>query len=433
MLQSVPLSASKSKNQLALAIFSAVVAFMAYTAVYAFRKPFSVVTYGQLSFWGIRYQTLLILSQGLGYMGSKFCGITFIGGLKRLHRWKVAAVLMTTAWLCLLLLALVPAPWGMLCMLGNGFVLGFMWGIVFSYIEGRQATDFIASVLAVSFIFAGGFTRSAALWLRDAAHIPEQWLAFATALVFVLPMVALLYLLEKLPPPTGQDVQQRTARSPMTAAGRKLFVKRFGPGVIAVTVAYIFLTIMRDVRDNFMVNIFAELGYGDKPAVLTQTETNTSIVVLLMMSLLVFLRSNIRALGWAHVIVVAGFLLAGVASALFVAGYMSGLLWMQLAGLGLYMGYIPFNCIFFERLIAAFKIAGNVGFLIYVVDAWGYLGSLSIMLWKELFRLKLSWVQFYPVCVVLFSVIGVAGTVFSWMYFNKKYAGGESAVGNRET
>jgi hypothetical protein len=101
---------------------------------------------------------------------------------------------------------------------------------------------------------------------------------------------------------------------------------------------------------------------------------------------------------------------------------MNGLMWMQLVGLGLYMGYIPFNCIFFERLIASFKIAGNVGFLIYMVDAWGYLGSSAVMLSKEIFQIKLTWSQFYPACVVIFSVTGLVGTIFSLMYFNKKHA-----------
>jgi len=122
-----------------------------------------------------------------------------------------------------------------------------------------------------------------------------------------------------------------------------------------------------------------------------------------------------------HWVIVAGFLLAGIASALFLTGKLSGILWMQLIGLGLYMGYIPFNCIYFERLIAAFRITGNVGFLIYIADAWGYLGSMLIMLSKEIFRLQFTWTQFYPASVVVFSVIGVAATIFSLLYFNRKY------------
>jgi MFS family permease len=409
------------KKQLGSSVTLAVVSFLTYTSVYAYRKPFTVATFNDLSFAGIKYQTLLIISQGLGYMLSKFFGIRFIAELKRYGRWKTSALLISTAWLNVGVFGLVPAPWGMLCLFVNGFMLGFMWGIVFSYVEGRQATDFIGAVMAVSFIFAGGFTRSVALWVRDDWHVPEQWLAFVTGLLFVVPLIGLFYLLEKTPPPNDSDVQERTRRQPMTRTERRQFFIQFGSGVVAVILAYLFLTIMRDVRDNFMVNIFNELGYGSKPAIFTQTETTISLVILLVMSLLVFIRSNIRALKLAHVVVIAGFLLAGISSALFITGMLNGLLWMQLAGLGLYLGYIPFNCIFFERLIASFKIAGNVGFLIYVVDAWGYLGSSAVMLSKEVFRLQLSWTQFYPVCVVIFSVMGLLGTVYSWLYFSRKH------------
>ncbi len=148
-------------------MYTAVVAFLTYASVYAYRKPFTVATFEGLSFWGIKYQVLLIISQGLGYMFSKFYGIKFIAELKRLGRWKTSAILVGSAWLCLLLFGIVPAPWGMLCMFGNGFMLGFMWGIIFSYVEGRKITDFIGSAMAVSFIFAGGFTRSVAMWLKD--------------------------------------------------------------------------------------------------------------------------------------------------------------------------------------------------------------------------------------------------------------------------
>lgn len=414
---SVTLAPSHTKNQLGVSVTLAIVAFLAYTSVYAYRKPFTVATFNNLAFAGIKYQTLLIISQGLGYMLSKFFGIRFIAELKNHGRWKTSAILIGTAWLSLGVFAIVPAPWGMCCLFVNGFMLGFMWGIVFSYVEGRRATDFIGAVMAVSFIFAGGFTRSVALWLRDHWLIPEQWLAFATGLLFVIPLIALMYLLEKIPAPDGSDIQERTERQPMTRLQRKQFMLRFGSGIIAVIIGYLFLTIMRDVRDNFMVNIFNELGYGSKPAIFTQTETAISLVILLVMGLLVFIRSNIRALQLVHAVVIAGFLLAGLSSALFITGALHGLLWMQLVGLGLYMGYIPFNCIFFERLIAAFKITGNVGFLIYLVDAWGYLGSSAVVLSKEVFRIQLSWSQFYPVCVVGFSVAGLLSTIYSWFYF----------------
>lgn len=397
------------------------VAFLTYASVYAYRKPFTVASFEGISFWGVKYQVLLIISQGLGYMFSKFYGIRFIAELKRLGRWKTSAVLIGVAWLSLLIFGLIPAPWGMLCMFVNGFMLGFMWGIVFSYVEGRKTTDFIGAAMAVSFIFAGGFTRSVALWLRDSWQVPEQWLAFTTGLVFIVPLVFFMFLLERIPAPDAADIEERTVRLPMSKEQRLRFLRQFGAGTIAIIITYLFLTIMRDVRDNFMSNLWDELGYGQKPAIFTKTETITSIVILIMISLLVGIRKNMRAFRLVHIMVLVGFLLAGLSSALFLSGLLEGAMWMQLVGLGLYMGYIPFNCIFFERLIAAFKIAGNVGFLIYLVDAYGYLGSTLVMLSKEIFQIKLTWSQFYPAGVVIFSVIGIAGTLFSLLYFNRKF------------
>ncbi|TAH00816.1 MAG: hypothetical protein EAZ16_12765 [Sphingobacteriales bacterium] len=408
-------------KQLSAALYAALVAFLTYASIYAYRKPFTVATFEGISFGGIPYQTLLVISQVVGYMLSKFYGIKFIAELKRMGRWKTSAVLIGSAWLALLFFALVPPPWGIPFLLLNGFMLGFMWGIVFSYIEGRRATDFIGSALAVSFIFAGGFTRSVAVWLRDLLQLPDVWIGFTTGAVFSIPLIILLFLLEKIPPPDADDISERTIRQPMNKTSRQQLLRQFGWGLLLVTITYLFLTIMRDIRDNFMTNMWNELGYGKKPAIFTQTETITSVIVLAIMSGLVLIRKNILAFRIAHIVITAGFLIAGSSSLLFVSHQMEGALWMQLTGLGLYMAYIPFNCIFFERFIAAFKIAGNVGFLIYIADAWGYLGSVSIMVTKEILKINLNWSAFYSNSVIVFSVIGITGTVLSFLYFNKKY------------
>lgn len=410
-----------TRRQLGAALYAALVAFLTYASIYAYRKPFTVATFEGISFGGIPYQTLLVISQVVGYMLSKFYGIRFIAELKRMGRWKTSAVLIGTAWLALLFFALVPPPWGIPFLLVNGFMLGFMWGIVFSYIEGRRATDFIGSALAVSFIFAGGFTRSVAVWLRDLLQLPDAWIGFATGAVFCLPLIALLYLLEKIPPPDAADISERTIRQPMNKGSRQQLLQQFGWGLLLVTITYLFLTIMRDIRDNFMTNMWNELGYGKKPAIFTQTETITSVIVLAIMSGLVLIRKNILAFRIAHIVITAGFLVAGISSALFISNQLSGAFWMQLTGLGLYMAYIPFNCIFFERFIASFKIAGNVGFLIYIADAWGYLGSVAIMVTKEILKINLNWSAFYSNGVIVFSVIGITGTVLSLLYFNKKH------------
>jgi hypothetical protein len=179
--------------------------------------------------------------------------------------------------------------------------------------------------------------------------------------------------------------------------------------------------VIRDIRDNFMANIWNDLGYGEDSAIFTTTEIPTTLSVLLLMSLLVLVKRNIYAFRLIHLIILAGFFVAGLSSYLFLQQKLDAVYWMTLVGLGLYTAYIPFNSIFFERMIASFKVAGNVGFLIYLADSFGYMGSVGVMLSKEIFQIKLSWAQLYPKAVVLFSIIGVAGTLISYYYFSKKF------------
>ncbi|PWU04944.1 MAG: hypothetical protein C5B52_00430 [Bacteroidetes bacterium] len=416
----------KNYNQIAVAIYAATAAFLTYASVYAYRKAFTVATFEGIRFWGIPYQTLLIISQVIGYMASKFYGIKFIAELKRMSRWKVVTVLMLIAWIALLFFALVPPPYGIIFLFINGFPLGLLWGIVFSYVEGRRTTDFIGSALAVSFIFSSGFVKSVAKWLMIDWHVSEKWMPFVTGAVFVIPMIIFVYMLEKLPPPTEEDIKSRTIRLPMNKEDRRKFVRAFTLGLVLVVITYFFLSIMRDIRDNFMANIWNELGYGDKAGIFTQTETPISLMVLLIMSMLVLIKSNIRAFRLIHLIVIISFLISGISSWLFLNGQINGITWMILVGLGLYTGYVPYNSIFFERMIAVFRVSGNVGFLIYISDAFGYLGSVAVMLSKEVFQIKVKWSVLYPNAVVIFSIVGFVTTLISLIYFNRKYSRGVS-------
>ena len=397
------------------------VVFCTYASIFAFRKPFTVATFEGLKFWNISYQTLLIISQVMGYMLSKFYGIKFISELQRLGRWKTSLVLMGSAWLSLLLFAVLPAPWGMLCFFANGFVLGFMWGIIFSYVEGRRATDFIGVVLAVSFIFAGGFSRSVGKWVMLHLNVSEFWMPFVTACIFGVPLLLFYWLMEKAPLPDVDDVTERTVRQPMNKEERKRFIKNFGPGVVAFVLIYLLLTILRDLRDNYMSNMWNELGYSSSASVFAKTETITSLIVLALIGTLVFVRNNFKAFRLIHILLLVSFAVTLIASLLFKLNIVNGAMWMQFTGLGLYIGYILFNSVYFERLLATFHIAGNVGFLIYLADAWGYLGSISVMLSKEFLKTELSWVNFYSTLAVVCASVGFITSVYCFSYFLKKH------------
>jgi MFS family permease len=402
-----------------IGIYAAVAAFLTYTMIFGFRKSFTVCTFDGMTVGSLSYKTVLVLSQMMGYLMAKFYGIKFISELKRFGRNKIILLLVGIAWMAWLCFALIPAPYNIVFLFINGFPLGMLWGVVFSYVEGRRSTDFIGAALAVSFIFSSGFVKSVGGWLIQLG-VTEFWVPFCTGLVFALPLLLFIYLMERIPAPDAEDEAARMNRTPMSAEQRKAFVRSFLPGIIACIFIYGFATIFRDIRDNFSADMWKEMGYLNQPAIFSKTETPITLVILALIGSMVIIKNSFKALMIAHLFIAIGFVVAGVSTYLFTKGLVAPIWWMTLVGLGLYMVYIPFNSVFFERMIAAFRFTGNVGFLIYLADSFGYLGSVSVLLSKEIFKVQLNWVQFFSNSVMILSVVGIGITVYAAWYFNAK-------------
>lgn len=410
-------------SSLQINIYAAITVFLAYTMIFGFRKSFTVAIFDGITVAGYSYKTLLVISQVLGYMLAKFYGVKYIAELKRTGRGSVILLLTGIAWLSWLGFALVPVPYNIVFLFINGFPLGMLWGVVFSYIEGRRGTDFIGATLAVSFIFASGFVRTAGGWLMLQFGVTEFWVPFFTGLLFAGPLLLFVYLMEKIPPPDAGDITNRMERIPMSKTQRRLFVRSFLPGLAACTLIYTFATIFRDIRDNFGAEMWKEMGFVNQPAIFSKTETPITLIILVLIGSMVIIRNSYKALMTAHAFIGIGFLLAGLSTLMFVSGNLAPVWWMTIVGLGLYMVYIPFNAVFFERLIATFRYVGNVGFLIYLADSFAYVGSVSVLFSKEIFKVKLNWVTFFSNSVIGLSAIGMLLTIFSAVYFARKYKG----------
>src|SRR5690606_13491134 len=167
-----------------------------------------------MTVWGLGYKEMLVIIQAIGYLSSKFFGIKFISELKRIGRWKIIILLVVISWLAWLGFAVVPAPYNIVFLFLNGFPLGLLWGVVFSYIEGRKTTDFIGAALAVSFIFSSGVVKSVGQYLMDSFNVPEMWMPFVAGAVFFPLRCATVDLIEKIPPPDAEDSADRTHRQP---------------------------------------------------------------------------------------------------------------------------------------------------------------------------------------------------------------------------
>jgi Family of unknown function (DUF5690) len=411
-------------NPVLFSTFAGLAGFAAYFSMYAFRKPFSVAIFGSVPGWhfALDYKIALVLAQVLGYAVSKMIGVKFIAEVTPNKRAGAIVVLIFLSWLALLLFAVVPAPWNVCAMFLNGLPLGLIWGLVFGFMEGRRTSEVLGAILCASFIVSSGAVKSVGKLLMDGWHISPFWMPAAAGALF-FPLLGLsVWGLSQLPAPSARDESERVRRAPMDSAARARFLSRYGVGIALLVLAYVLTTAIRDFRDNFAAEIWTALGFGQAAAVFTASELPVAVLSLTVLGVIIVVRDNVKALLVIHGVVFAGLLLLGLSTLAFQAGRLSPLAWMILSGAGLYMAYVPFNAMLFDRLIAASGTVGTAGFLIYIADASGYLGSCALLMWRNFGLVDLNWLQVFTASAYGASIIGMILMGLSAIYFLRKTA-----------
>ena len=399
-------------------IYASLFAFVVYSCMYAFRKPFTVAIFENEHFLGVDLKIWFIASQIFGYTLSKFIGIKLVSEMKTSQRALSIVVLTLLAEVALFFFGWISSPYRIIFLFFNGLPLGVIWGLVFSYLEGRKYTEMLGAGLSVSFIFASGFVKSTGKWLMVEYGISEYWMPFTTGLIFIIPLIVAVYLLNLIPSPSAEDIEMRTERKPMTSNERKAFFKNFSTAIVLLIFSYALLNIFREIRDNYAAEIWSALGFANDPKIFTIVEIPIGIITLVVMGLITFIKDNTKALFGIISLVIVGFLLIGGSTYLFELNVFSGPLWMICAGLGLYMAYIPFNALLFERMIAAFKYTSNIGFVMYLADSFGYLTSIISFVMKNFFSPDVSWLNFFMQSSYYITIIGIILMLFTarWFY-----------------
>lgn len=395
-------------------------AFVTYLSMYAFRKPFTAATYTGLSVWGVEYKILLIVLQLMGYTLSKFLGVRVVSSLPQGARMKVLAVLMGFAWLSLLLFAIIPYPYNAVCMFMNGLPLGMIWGVVFSYLEGRRTTELLGGVMASSFIVSSGIVKNLGVQVLQSGIADESWMPFVTAALFLPILLAGMFLLHHVPPQGEEDMVHRSVRRPMSREERWMIFERFAPGILSAVLLYVALTVFRDLRDNFAVELWNELGYAGMPQLLVLSELPIAFSVLLLVSLMVLMKNNRIAFHTTHYICIGCGLLLLACTWLHGTGLMGSIVWMLAAGFSMYLPYMCYHTLYFERWIAHYRLRGNIGYLMYLADSFGYLGSTAVLLFRNFSDPDTDWLPFFSSCASLVSMamifLGFTSILFfRWM------------------
>jgi hypothetical protein len=407
-------------SSFAFSVFAVAVAFSCYFAMYAFRKPFSAASFeGEVVFGDFALKTALLISQTFGYALSKFLGIKFVTELPPSRRALALLGLIGVSEAALLAFAVLPPVGQMVAMFVNGLPLGMIWGLVFSFLEGRRTSDALGAGLSASYILASGAVKSVGRWLI-VQGVPESWMPVTTGLLFVPVILATTWLLSLMPPPNASEEALRTRRTRMTAKERHAFFYAFAPGLTLITFMAMVLTAFRDVRDNFAREVWDALGYAEAPAVFTLSEIPVTVAVLLALGLVVMIRSDRGAFLLQMTMMLGGMVLILLSTFLFDAALIGGAAWMVLIGIGLYVAYVPPGCFLFDRLIGATRFVGTAMFMIFVTDAFGYAAAVGVLVYRQFFEANLNWLSFLRLFSYVTGVVGTVAFGIALVYFARR-------------
>ncbi len=389
-------------------------ALLSYALVYALRKPFTAAGYDGMEFMGMDYKTATSIIQIAGYAFAKFLGIKLISELKRNHRLPFIIISVALAELSLVAFAVLPKPMNILSLFFNGLSLGCMWGVIFSFLEGRRLSGILASIMGLSIAFSSGLAKSIGLYLINDLGVDQFWMPATIGLVAMLFLVLLGITLNKLPEPTAQDEADCTKRVPMNALQRKQTYLQFAPILTLLFVSTLFITIMQDIKEDFLVMLVDTTKISSWA--FSHIDGIVTLIILALFTLISLIRTHRVVL-----LLLLAIIITGLGSLAFVAiNYhtlnLAPITWLFIQSLGLYTAYLGFQTIFFERFVANYKINGNVGFFIIILDFVGYLGTVVVLVIKEMFIENINWIEFYNsmityMCMASGTLLVICGAI----------------------
>lgn len=409
-----------------------IAAFGTYFCMYGFRKPFTAASYADTQLWGVGFKAVLIIAQVIGYTISKFIGIRVISEMPPRRRALALVSLIAVAELALVLYGLTPRPWNAFWLFVNGLPLGMVFGLVLGYLEGRRVTEVLTAGLCVSFVVAGGVSKSAGAFLLERG-ISEDWMPALAGLIFLPGLLIGTAMLQRIPKPTAQDIDARTERTPLLRHERRALFRRYALGLTLITAMYLALTVIRSLRDDFAPELFKTLGEAATPATFSSSELLVALAVIAANAAIVFFRDNRIAFFASLAICFVG--LAALAGGLIAQsqGLLSPFAFMVVTGLGMYLPYIAVQTTVFERLIAMTREKGNLGFLVYVADSFGYLGYVAVLLSKSVISSRGDILTLYiAVCWTTVVVAGIS-LLGAWWYFAARRSGAPTTAPTEET
>ncbi|MFY7881133.1 MAG: DUF5690 family protein [Fimbriimonas sp.] len=405
-------------------LWAIVAAFGTYFSMYLFRKPFTAAKFEDLSFWGIGFKSILVISQVLGYTISKFIGIRLVSEAPPQKRIYLIIGLVLFSECALLGFGSTPAPWNLVFLFLNGIPLGVVFGLVLSFLEGRKQTELLTAGLCVSFIVADGFAKSVGKSLIDSGT-SEFWMPAIAGARFIPFLLFFCWMLSKVPPPTDEDKKMRSERTQMNKSQRKDLYKKYSVGLFPILFIYGLVGVVRGVKGDFAPEIWASLNTKVDAAAFSSTELYSGLGVLISFGLVSLVKDNRRGFLTGIGLSIVGCLILAASLFLIQGKIISPYAFMVLSGFGMYLPYIAVHTTLFERLMAMTQERGTIGYLMYLADAGSYAAYVLVLLARNV--LSTSSISVLPMFVGLCWALVVTG-IIAFLYSAQKLASGKVSV-----
>ena len=158
-----------------------------------------------------------------------------------------------------------------------------------------------------------------------------------------------------------------------------------------------------------------------------------AILVTALNGAVIVIQRHLTALKVTFGLMGASFAVVAVSAWRQSAGELSPLAFMITCGIGLYIPYVAYHTTIFERLIAASGRPCNLGFLLYLADAIGYLGYSAVLVFRETHRTVAEVLPFFKWLLIVLSAVSFVAIMLSLVYFQRKLGSGSATAQSPDT
>ena len=109
-------------------------------------------------------------------------------------------------------------------------------------------------------------------------------------------LAGLGYILDHLPKPTAEDKALRVERVTLNKQQRWNLFRSFAPILTLLFFANLFLTVLQDVKEDFLVKIIDVNAAGLSPWVFAKVDGVVTLIILAIFATLAVMKSHIKVL-----------------------------------------------------------------------------------------------------------------------------------------